>query len=253
MGLAPVTLVLDDIGDYEMKGLIERRAVPFEVLTDAENKPKLRGLAAVFNSETVIGGVFREVIRPGAFTKTIAERDVKMLWNHDTNFPLGSTKAGTLALHESSRGLEVDNDPPSLGLNAGFVESIQRGDVSQMSFGFEVIKENVVRTEGQMDLREVMEVKLWEVSPVTFPAYTDTEIGARAAEVRDGWIKDGILPDAHVRSGLDADGDTTLEPVPNADHSVEPGGEAKHMAVPDWVLNRCELDAAAEEILNYDY
>lgn len=232
-----------------MKGLIEKRAVPFEVRAGEDGKPKLRGLAAVFNSEATIGGMFREVIRPGAFSKTIAERDVKMLWNHDWNFPLGSTKAGTLALHESSRGLEVDNDPPSLGLNAGFIESIQRGDVSQMSFGFEVIKENVVRAEGQMDLREVLEVKLWEVSPVAFPAYTDTEIGARAAEVRDGWIRDGILPDAHVRTGLDADGDTTLEPVPNADHSVEPGGEAAFDGVPDWVLNRCELDAAAQELI----
>ena len=121
----------------------------------------------------------------------------------------------------------------------GFIESIQRGDVSQMSFGFEVIKENVVCAEGQMDLREVLEVKLWEVSPVAFPAYTDTEIGARAAEV--GRLDtDGILPDAHVRTGLDADGDTTLEPDPDGHHSVEPGGEAEFDGVPDW----CSTDAS---------
>lgn len=234
-----------------MKGLIEKRAVPFEVRAGEDGKPKLRGLAVVFNSETVIGGYFREVIRPGAFTKTLTERDIKMLWNHDTNFPLGSTRAGTLALHESARGLEVDNDPPSLGMNAGFLESIERGDVSQMSFGFEVIKENVTREEGGMDLREILEVKLWEVSPVTFPAYTDTEIGARAAEVRDGWVKDGIFPETLVRTGAEANSDTTPEPDPSADHSVEPGDEARFNGVPDWVLNRCELDMAAEEILNY--
>ena len=210
-----------------MKGLIEKRSVPFEVRASEDGKPKLRGLAVVFNSETVIGGEFREVIRPGALTKTIAERDIKMLWNHDTNFPMGSTRAGTLSLYESARGLEVDNDPPSLGMNAGFLESIERGDVSQMSFGFEVIKENVVRTEGEMLLREILEVKLWEVSPVTFPAYTDTEIGMRAAEVRAGWVKEGILPESLVRSGDDnAEGDTTQEPDPSAVHSVEPGGEA---------------------------
>jgi HK97 family phage prohead protease len=210
-----------------MKGLIEKRSVPFEVRASDDGKRKLRGLAVVFNSEAVIGGYFREVIRPGAFTKTLAERDIKMLWNHDTNFPLGSTRAGTLALHESSRGLEVDNDPPSLGMNAGFLESVERGDVSQMSFGFEVVKENVVREEGDMDLREIIEVKLWEVSPVTFPAYTDTEIGLRAAEVRAGWVKEGILPEALVRAGDDsAEGDTTLEPDPNAIHSVEPGEAA---------------------------
>lgn len=210
-----------------MKGLIERRAVPFESRADGEGKRKLRGLAVVFNSETVIGGWFREVIRPGAFTKTLAERDIKMLWNHNTNFPMGSTRAGTLALHESARGLEVDNDPPSLGMNAGFLEAIDRGDVSQMSFGFEVVKENVTRGKnGEMELREILEVKLFEVSPVTFPAYTDTEIGLRAAEVRDGWIKAGLLPEAHVRDGLCAEGDTTPEPDPTAVHSVEPGEAA---------------------------
>lgn len=235
-----------------MKGLIERRTVPFEIRAVEDGKPKLRGLAAVFNIEAVIGGYFREVIRPGAFAKTLTERDVKMLWNHDWNFPMGSTKAGTLALHESARGLEVDNDPPSQGMNAGFLESIERGDVSQMSFGFEVLKENVIRTEGEMELREVLEVKLWEVSPVTFPAYTDTEIGMRAQEVRDGWIKNGLLPGALERAGLDADGDTTPEPDPSAVHSVEPGGAADLKPVPDWVLNRCALDAAAEELLRYE-
>jgi beta-lactamase class A len=58
---------------------------------------------------------------------------------------------------------------------------------------------------------------------------------------------------APVRAGLDADGDTTPEPVPDGNHSDEPGGEAVFEAVPEWVLNRCELDTAAQEILNYDY
>ena len=100
-----------------------------------------------------------------------------------------------------------------------------------------------------MVLREVLEVKLWEVSPVTFPAYSDTEIGLRAAEVRAGWVKDGILPDASERAGCEAEGDTTLEPEPEGHHSVEPGGEAMFDGVPDWVLNRCELDAAEMELL----
>lgn len=232
-----------------MKGLLEKRAVPFEVRAAEDGKPKLRGVAAVFNSEAVIGGSFREVIRPGAFTKTLTERDVKMLWNHESAFPMGSTRAGTLSLYESIRGLEVDGDPPTQGMNAGFLESIQRGDVSQMSFQFEVLKENVIRVEGEMDLREVLEVKLWEVSPVTFPAYSDTEIGMRAAEVRAGWVQDGILPAALVRAGLEAEGDTTPEPDPNAIHSVEPGEEARYDGAPDWVLNRCELDLAAEELM----
>ena len=234
-----------------MKGLIEKRAVPFEVRAGEDGKPKLRGLAVVFNSETVIGGWFREVIRPGAFTKTLAERaDIKFLYNHDTNYTMGSTRAGTLSLWESGQGVEMDNDPPTKGHYAGILESIERGDVNQMSFGFEVIKENVIRVEGQMDLREILEVKLWEVSAVTFPAYSDTEIGLRAAEVRAGWVSEGILPESLVRSGDEgAEGDTTPEPIPDADHSVEPGGAAEFDGVPEWVLNRCELDAAEEELL----
>lgn len=209
-----------------MKGLIERRAVPFEARADGDGKRRLRGRAAVFNSETVIGGEFREVVRPGAFAKTITERDVKMLWNHDSNFPMGSLRAGTLLLDEDYEALNVDNDPPTQGMYAGFLEAIERGDVSQMSFQFEVIKENIIRAEGQMLLREILEVKLWEVSPVTFPAYQDTDIGLRAAEVRAGWIKQGLLPEAHVREGLCANGDTTPEPDPSAVHSVEPGEAA---------------------------
>ena len=205
-----------------MKGLIEKRAVPFEASAGEDGKPRIRGLAVVFNSETIIGGWFREVIRPGAFTKTLAERDVKMLWNHDTNFPLGSTRAKTLALQESARGLEVDNDPPTKGHNEGFIESIQRGDVTQMSFGFEVIKENVTRFENGLDLREILEVKLWEVSPVTFPAYSDTEIGMRAQEVRAGWKKDGILPGSLERAGLEEEANDDTTPEPGEPHSVEP-------------------------------
>lgn len=209
-----------------MKGLIEKRAVPFDARAGEDGKRRLRGRAAVFNSETVIGGEFREVVRPGAFAKTITERDVKMLWNHDSNFPMGSLRAGTLLLDEDYEALNVDNDPPTQGMYAGFLEAIERGDVTQMSFQFEVIKENIIRAEGQMILREILEVKLWEVSPVTFPAYTDTEIGMRAAEVRAGWEKDGILAPALERTGLDADGDTTPEPDPSAVHSVEPGEAA---------------------------
>lgn len=236
-----------------MKGLIEKRAVPFEVRAGEDGKPRLRGLAVVFNVEAVIGGYFREVIRPGAFTKTIAERDIKCLWNHDSNFVLGSTRAGTLLLQESIRGLEVDDDPPTLGANAGFLESIERGDVTNMSFMFEVIKENVTRFDNEMDLREILEVKLWEVSPVTFPAYKDTEIGLRAAEVRAGWVQQGILPESLVRSGDEgAEGDTTPEPDPGAVHSVEPGEEAREAELFEVLLSQADLDDEIEvEIITW--
>jgi len=203
----------------------EYRTVNFECRAEGERK-KLRGLAVVFNSETTIGDYFREVIRPGALTKTISERDVKMLWNHNSNFPMGSTKAQTLSLYESARGLEVENDPPSLGAYAGFIESIERGDVSQMSFGFDVIRESVTQEEGKLPLREILEVRLYEVSPVTFPAYTDTEIGLRAQEVREGWIREGKLASLEGEGEINEttnDDTTPVAPPPDQGHPTEPG------------------------------
>lgn len=232
-----------------MKRKIEYKTVDFTCRAEDGERKKLRGLAVVFNSETTIGTWFREVIRPGALTKTLGERDVKMLWNHDSNFPMGSTKAGTLGLYESARGLEVDNDPPTQGMYAGFVEAIERGDVSQMSFGFQVIRENVIEEEGKLPLREITEIKLYEVSPVTFPAYADTEISARAESVFDGWVRDGKIAAPQERTATEANDDTTsVAPLRDSEHPTEPGEAASFDGVPEWVLNRCELDAAEEEL-----
>ena len=100
------------------------------------------------------------------------------LWNHDTNHVLGRTTAGALRLDEDGHGLKVEIDPP--GSAAGFVESIERGDVSQMSFGFKVLEDRWDEDEEGQDIRTLLRVKLYEVSPVAFPAYPDTEVGVRA-------------------------------------------------------------------------
>ena len=236
-----------------MKGLIEKRQVPFEVRSEGDGK--LRGRAVVFNSETVIGGTFREIIRPGALTKTLTDgRDIKMLWQHKTEFPMGSTRAGTLIFDLAQEGLDLENDPPKQAPYSGFVENIQRGDVDSMSFGFEVIQEVVTRgRDGEMDLREITEIKLYEVSPVTFPAYSDTEIALRAAEVVSTWVKAEDRNDASVGDDPinDVSGDdtrTTHEAATNACTSSEPDGTA-----PDYILNRCELLAAEQERTDEDY
>jgi hypothetical protein len=231
-----------------MKRNIETRMMPFEVREGEESDGKLRGRAVVYDSETVIGGVFREVIKPGAMTKTLQEqKNIKLLWNHDTNFPMGSTRYGTLAFTDSVRGLDMEADPPKEAPYSGFAENIRRGDVDSMSFGFEVLKENIVRGEdGEMDLREIQEIRLWEVSAVTFPAYTDTEIQARAAEVASRWDSNNNDSPVLGESSTDAGGDTrtTQEAGTSVPTSVEPDG------APDYILNRCELFAAEEE-LNY--
>lgn len=224
-----------------MKGLTEKRLADLELRADAAKPGKLVGRAAVFNREATIGGMFREVIRPGAFKKTLQERDVKMLWNHDPSYPMGSLKRGTLRLSESDEGLEVENDPPTEAPYSGFKQNIERGDVSQMSFGFEVVKElrSEPTEENPLPLREILEVKLFEVSPVAFPAYEDTEIEARARQVVDAWASESDTDEVHETR-------TTPEPVASVDHSV--AGRLNTAQV----LRCSELVAAEEELLSYE-
>ena len=123
---------------------------------------------------------FREIIRHGAFTKTLQSGDVRALWNHDTAAPLGRTKNGTLELKEDATGLHIAITPPDTTWARDAMESIRRGDVDQMSFGFVCNRDNWTKDENGFPLREVLEVELWEVSPVTFPAYPDTSCAMRS-------------------------------------------------------------------------
>lgn len=142
----------------------------------AQGKRKIMGYAAVFNSLSGDLGGFREQIAPGAFQESLAG-DVRALWNHDTGIVLGRTTAGTLRIAEDSVGLRIEIDPPAFA--DAYVESIQRGDVDQMSFGFQVEKDTWTTVNGQ-SVRTLQRVRLLEVSPVTFPAYPATTVSARA-------------------------------------------------------------------------
>lgn len=148
----------------------------------------LTGYAAVFNSETDLGE-FREVIRPGAFRKAVRSDDVRALWNHDDNIVLGRTKPGTLRLEEDDHGLRVEIDAPRSA--ESIVESIQRGDVDAMSFGFSV-RSGGDRWSGEKgsQMRELIDLRLLDVSPVTFPAYEATTISAEARSMVQGWDSD---------------------------------------------------------------
>lgn len=161
---------------------MEKRTYQFRA-QETDGKRKLVGHAAVFNQEAVIAGLFREVIRPGAFAKTIQEADIRALWNHEPSIVMGRKKAGTLEISEDNIGLLTGFFPPDTPLHNSHMESVRRGDVDQMSIMFEVVKENWLRSEttDQLDLREITEVRLYEVSPVTFPAYTGTDISVEEA------------------------------------------------------------------------
>lgn len=166
---------------------LERRtfaADTMRVETRAEGGPRLIGHAAVFNTETKIGRWFRERIAPGAFRRAIAEDDVRALFNHDENWVLGRNRAGTLRLAEDDVGLAIDITPPDTQLVRDMVLApISRGDVSQMSFGFVMRREEWDETEA-VPLRTLLEVELFDVSPVTFPAFPTTDVAMRNLEAR---------------------------------------------------------------------
>jgi len=160
----------------------ERRAFQLAELrvANTDGKRRIVGYAAVFDSLSVDLGGFVERIRPGAFSKTIKTADVRALWNHDANYVLGRTKSGTLRLAEDDKGLRIEIDPPDTTWANDLITSIERGDVDQMSFGFRAIRDEWSKEDGQT-VRELIEVELFDVSPVTFPAYEATQVSVRTA------------------------------------------------------------------------
>jgi len=167
-------------------GVKETRSFVF-IRAESQEERKLQGHAAVFGQPTEIGGWFREQIQRGAFRSTIQKDDIRALFNHNPDYVLGRNTAGTLALAEDDEGLKTTIDPPDTQFARDLAVSIERGDISQMSFAFEVLEEEWKKGEGkELDLRTIKKVKLFDVSPVTFPAYEGTDIGMRS---HDAWVK----------------------------------------------------------------
>lgn len=160
---------------------IERRVYPLHELRidSGPKKPELVGHAAVFDSYSEEMWGFREIIKAGAFAETIETDDVRALFNHDANYVLGRNKAGTLSLSEDDRGLRVRIKPPDTQWSNDLLKSIERGDITQMSFAFRSLDEKWEKEDGE-DVRVLERVQLFDVSPVTFPAYADTDIALRS-------------------------------------------------------------------------
>ena len=141
----------------------------------------IEGYFSVFDSPYEMYEDYTEIVRHGAFRDTLAKDDIRALINHDTTLVLGRTTAGTLELSEDERGLfgrvKVNrNDQDAMNAYA----RVQRGDVTQCSFGFDV-EEFDTEVERGHTTAFLTRVKLYEVSVCTFPAYTDTRIQARNA------------------------------------------------------------------------
>ena len=180
-----------------MANEIERRAFAMEVRIDtsAEMPPKMSGHAAMFDSLSEDLGGFRERIAGGAFAKTLQSADIRALFNHDSNIVLGRNKAGTLRLREDLTGLAIEIDPPDTQAARDLMVSMKRGDINQMSFGFRTIADKWAKLDGEW-IRTLLEVDLFDVSPVTYPAYPATAVAVRG--LQDA-IKSASPPDENWR------------------------------------------------------
>lgn len=176
------------IRSYSTDG-VERRSVPFNHVTARSSAGsgayQIVGHAAVFNSLSNDLGGFVEKIDPGAFSAVLRKNpDVRALFNHDPSLVLARTKSGTLTLAEDATGLEYRADVPA-GLYYG--ESLRillnRGDVDQSSFAFRVARNGDTWQESTAGLMRTIHrfSALYDISPVSFPAYDQAESGLASA------------------------------------------------------------------------
>jgi HK97 family phage prohead protease len=169
---------------------LERRMYSAQFRTAKEDgqPTKLVGYCAVFNQPADLG-YFTEVIKPGAFTRTLNEGcDVRALFNHDPNFVLGRTKdggkTGTLSLSEDATGLRFEVEIPDTQIARDLMTLVERQDVDQCSFGFCIREQNwnaQTDADGKStEIREILDVDLIDASVVTYPAYPTTSVEARS-------------------------------------------------------------------------
>lgn len=150
---------------------------------------RVHGHAAVFDLLSENLGGFQEKIAKGAFAEAIAKDDVRALFNHDEDHVLGRNRSGTLALAEDDVGLKTVIDLPDTQTGRDLAALLRRGDVSQMSFAFEVRREDQdwEKVGDGPWIRTIKRIaRLWDVSIVTYPAYPQTDAALRALQLRQG-------------------------------------------------------------------
>jgi HK97 family phage prohead protease len=212
---------------------MERRTIPslLELRTEPDEEAGvMAGYAAVFNQEADICGMWREKIRAGAFTDTLKRGDeVYALWNHDPSQVLARNiksdgSRGGLRMHEDRSGLKVSIRPYDTPTGREVLTLVREGGIDKMSFAFLVEDEVWSRKDG-MDVREITKVRLFDVSPVTFPAYSGTSISARAMEARAAFDASQQVEPEQQEVPVDADpdeSDLTTSGIPDPVPDLKP-------------------------------
>ncbi len=161
----------------------EIRCNPSELrIFDGDDKPRIEGYAAVFNSRSVDMGFF-EIVRPGAFKRSLESgADVVANLQHEGGLlVLGRTKSSTLRLSEDTYGLKVEIDPPDTQAGRDVIELLNRGDLDSMSFAFQTIEDSWHIEDGN-HIRELIDVELIDVAVVTNPGYPQTSVNVRSLD-----------------------------------------------------------------------
>lgn len=156
-------------------GTVEYRAAP-----DASGPGTAVGYAAVFGKRSHDLGGFTEIVKPSAFTKTIAETDVLALWNHEDRSLLGRMSSGSLRLTVDEVGLRYELDLPDTTLGRDTAVLLARGDIKGSSFGFRTVADKWEQRDDGVVTRSLLEVRLRDISPVTRPAYPDSTAAMRS-------------------------------------------------------------------------
>jgi HK97 family phage prohead protease len=175
------------IKDYIDKETTERRFFPSDISVEVrDDKPDSRtitGYAAVFNKDSENFGWFIERIAPGAFSDVL-QNDTVALFNHDPNYPLARNGVN-MTLSEDEFGLKYRFEAPSTTIGNDMLANVRSGVIKQSSFAFTVAEEKWEEKDGkEPSIRTITKVKrLYDVSPVTYPAYPDTTVAARSHEV----------------------------------------------------------------------
>jgi len=160
---------------------VELRAAP-----DGSGR-KIEGYAAVFDEDSEDLG-FYERIAPGAFDEADMG-DVRALFNHDPNYVLARSASGTLSLEIDERGLKYSFDAPDTTFGNALLKMIRSGDISHSSFAFTIAEDAWEERDGR-EVRTIEKVHtVYDVSPVTYPAYNQTSATARSVEWRNAQLK----------------------------------------------------------------
>lgn len=182
----------------------------FRAAEDGQGPGTIAGYAATFDTLSDDLGGFREVIRAGAFDKSLKDgADVLGIWDHgaydhSANSLLGRRSSGTLRLEVDKRGLKYEIDLPDTQLGRDARVQIERGDVRESSFAFRSIKEKFEEQDDQV-VRSLLEVQLVDVSPVVSPAYPGTEVSLRSLPGPADVTSESLLRGLYARQGLTED------------------------------------------------